>query len=82
MRSLMIAAVAALTFASVAYATSEDRVPPVRSPDGPYSLDANGKCHAANGQFVPTPLCAPAPHCTTGVPCGNTCIAKGKVCHA
>jgi hypothetical protein len=22
-----------------------------------------------------------APHCTTGVPCGNTCIAKGKVCH-
>jgi hypothetical protein len=22
-----------------------------------------------------------APHCTTGVPCGNSCIAKGKVCH-
>jgi hypothetical protein len=21
------------------------------------------------------------PHCTTGVPCGNTCIAKGKTCH-
>ena len=21
------------------------------------------------------------PHCTTGVPCGNACIAKGKVCH-
>jgi hypothetical protein len=22
-----------------------------------------------------------APHCATGVACGNTCIAKGKVCH-
>jgi hypothetical protein len=21
------------------------------------------------------------PHCVKGVPCGNTCIAKGKVCH-
>jgi len=24
---------------------------------------------------------AGAPHCTTGVACGNTCIARGKVCH-
>ena len=22
-----------------------------------------------------------APNCKVGVPCGNTCIAKGKVCH-
>lgn len=22
-----------------------------------------------------------APNCTKGVPCGNSCIAKGKVCH-
>jgi len=22
-----------------------------------------------------------APNCKTGVACGNTCIAKGKVCH-
>ena len=21
------------------------------------------------------------PHCTNGKPCGNTCIAKNKVCH-
>lgn len=21
------------------------------------------------------------PRCTRGVPCGNTCIAKGKTCH-
>lgn len=22
-----------------------------------------------------------APHCVKGTPCGNTCIAAGKVCH-
>ena len=22
-----------------------------------------------------------APNCTTGVPCGNSCISKDKVCH-
>ncbi len=42
MRSFMIAAIAALAFASAASA---------------------------------------APNCTKGVACGNTCIAKGKVCH-
>lgn len=42
MRSIIIAAVAALAFASAAQA---------------------------------------APNCKTGVACGNTCIAKGKVCH-
>ena len=24
---------------------------------------------------------AAAPNCTNGIPCGNTCIAKGKTCH-
>jgi hypothetical protein len=24
---------------------------------------------------------AATPNCTNGVPCGNTCIAKGKTCH-
>jgi hypothetical protein len=43
------------------------------------------------GKFIkcPPPAAAPAttpaaggpPHCTKGVPCGKTCIAKGKVCH-
>jgi hypothetical protein len=42
MRNFMIAAMAALAFASTAGA---------------------------------------APNCTKGVACGNTCIAKGKVCH-
>jgi hypothetical protein len=42
MRSIVIAAVAALAFATTASA---------------------------------------APHCTKGVPCGDSCIAAGKVCH-
>jgi hypothetical protein len=39
------------------------------------------------GKFITCPAAAaPAttatkPRCTTGVPCGNSCIAKGKVCH-
>jgi hypothetical protein len=39
------------------------------------------------GKFIACPAASsPAatgtkPHCTTGVPCGNSCIAKGKVCH-
>lgn len=42
------------------------------------------------GKFIKCPPAAAAtttatapkpPHCVKGVPCGNTCIAKGKVCH-
>jgi hypothetical protein len=74
MRSLIIAAVAALAFAGAANAATAQ---------GPYKLDAKGKCHAAGGQFVPTNMCQGSFHpvCKTGVACGNTCIAKGKVCH-
>lgn len=28
-----------------------------------------------------TTSAAAAPQCKTGIACGNTCIAKGKVCH-
>ena len=55
---------------------------------GPYKLHANGKCHAAGGQFVPGNLChapvlADHPVCKTGVSkaCGNSCIALSKTCH-
>jgi hypothetical protein len=27
------------------------------------------------------PASSGAPHCTTGKPCGHTCIAKNKTCH-
>jgi len=77
-RILMLAAVLALAASPAMIANAASSAPP-----GPYKLDSKGKCHAANGQFVATSLCpkSTAPHCTTGVPCGNTCIAKGKVCH-
>ena len=48
MRSTILA-LAALAFATAAGAAT---------PAGPYKLDANGKCHAANGQFVTKTLCA------------------------
>ena len=50
MRMMILAAVAALAFASGASAAD---------PAGPYKLDAKGKCHAANGQFAKQGLCAP-----------------------
>ena len=58
MRSLILA-LAALAFATSAGAAT---------PAGPYKLDAQGKCHAANGQFVAksncaTPTAAPPKHC-------------------
>jgi uncharacterized membrane protein len=41
-------------------------------------------CRDAKGKFVKCPPPAAAEHhpvCKTGKPCGNTCIAKEKVCH-
>lgn len=64
-----------------------DSKAPMASSVGPFSLDAKGKCHAANGQFVATALCATkaatAPNCKPGKskPCGHTCIALNKTCH-
>ena len=40
------------------------------------------KCPPATSSAPPAVTSAAhPPHCTKGVPCGNTCIAKGKVCH-
>ncbi|HEY3798380.1 MAG TPA: hypothetical protein VGL58_08500 [Caulobacteraceae bacterium] len=49
MRSFMIA------LSAFAIATSALAATPAA---GPYKLDAKGKCHAANGQFVTASLCA------------------------
>ena len=39
-------------------------------------------CPAATAPATTAPATtATKPHCTTGVPCGNSCIAKSKVCH-
>ena len=52
------------------------------------SADAAAKqCRDAQGKFIKCPPTASAPalkppkHCDKGKPCGNTCIAKDKVCH-
>jgi hypothetical protein len=52
-------------------------------------IDAKGHCHDAKGKMAPMSVCKPAANaaaaapkqCKTGKPCGNTCIAKDKVCH-
>jgi hypothetical protein len=69
MRSFIIAAVAALAFASSAAAHDWTLQAP-GVPCGNTCIAKGTVCHVT-----------PAPHCSTGVPCGNTCIAKGKVCH-
>ena len=79
MRSVLIA-----TVASLAFATAAGAVP--GPANGHYYLDAHGRCRVSNGQYVPANMCsAPTvhPHCRQGVnkPCGKTCIPVAKTCH-
>jgi hypothetical protein len=79
MRSLALAAILALAFTSPAMAKSQCK-------------DAHGKftsCSSASStksdksgyNMKASKGGGGAPHCTTGKPCGNSCIAKDKVCH-
>ena len=53
------------------------------------TIDAKGKCHAADGKMAKMEVCKPAaapasggaPNCKKGKPCGKACIAQDKVCH-
>ena len=48
------------------------------------NTQASGMSGDARKQFMSTCLSGggtKAPHCTTGKPCGNSCIARDKVCH-
>jgi psiF repeat len=50
------------------------------------NTQASGMTGDARKQFMSTCLSGGSaetngPHCTKGKPCGNTCIAKSKVCH-
>jgi hypothetical protein len=50
------------------------------------NTQASGMSGDARKQFMSSCLSGSAtetkgPHCTKGKPCGNTCIAKDKVCH-
>ena len=79
MRSLLLAAVMVLAFASAADATvkTDSSSPPL------FTMDAKGKCHDAHGKFVAGSMChaGPAKHCVKGKACGNTCIKATDVCH-
>ncbi len=90
MRSLIVAAIAALAFASatpvLAYQTggSAHMGWDVKSTahgtgTGPEVTEAH-QCRDAHGHFTHCP--APGPkHCRTGYLCGDTCISRDKVCH-
>ena len=50
------------------------------------NTQASGMSGDARKQFMSSCLSGGAaetkgPHCTKGKPCGNSCIAKDKVCH-
>jgi hypothetical protein len=58
MRSLFLAAIATLAMANAAGAQQQ----PGRKHEpaaGPYRMDIQGHCHAANGQIVSANLCPP-----------------------
>lgn len=71
MRSLILAAVAALTLAAAASATADT-----------YTKDNNGRCHNSHGRQVAATMCTPHRHvvCTNGKPCGGTCIPRNQIC--
>ena len=76
MRALIVA------LAALAYATSAGAAG-FGIPNGPYKLDANGKCRAANGQITRQDLCRPPPMCEHGKYklCGQRCIPINQSCH-
>ena len=78
MRTLLLAAVAALTFASSAWA-----VPPVTR-QGPVQRVPTCLTHMCDGQCMPKGYSCHKlpPNCRPGSwPCGQTCIPNGTACH-
>jgi hypothetical protein len=78
--SIAIAIVVALTVSASAQLSSQQQ----RMKD--CNTQASGMSGDARKQFMSSCLSGPAaetkgPHCTNGKPCGNSCIAKDKVCH-
>jgi hypothetical protein len=79
MRSIILATVATLAFATAAGSAPAPA-------NGHYYLDANGKCRVTGGHLVPPNMCSGPtvhPSCRQGVtkPCGKTCIPVAKTCH-
>jgi hypothetical protein len=77
---IAIAMIAVLATAASAQLTSQQQ----RMKD--CNTQASGMSGDARKQFMSSCLSGLAaetkgPHCTNGKPCGNSCIAKDKVCH-
>lgn len=101
MRLMIVAAIAALAFASTAEAKTAAKAATAKPAATATASAKTTRCKDAKGHFVKCPAttaasgamastmpmkpaaktrAAPA-KCKTGVPCGNSCIPKGKVCH-
>ncbi len=85
-RVLLLAAVAALGFASGASAKScKDaagkftKCPTAAA--APMAAPATETAPATGGMMSSAPATGGHPHCSKGKACGNSCIAKDKVCH-
>jgi hypothetical protein len=85
---MMAAAIAALAFASTAEATScKDAKGHFIKCPAPAAAPANkpaAKSTMSKTKAGTTFVAGKTPafrKCKTGVPCGNSCIPKGKVCH-
>jgi hypothetical protein len=80
MKTYIMAAVIAAVLATPASAQNSQQQ---RMKD--CNTQASGMTGDARKQFMSTCLGGGSenkgPHCTKGKPCGNSCIAKDKVCH-
>ncbi len=82
MRKYLIAVAAMVTLAMPASAQLNSQQQRMKD----CNSQASGMSGDARKQFMSSCLSSPAaeakkPNCINGKPCGNSCIAKDKVCH-
>jgi hypothetical protein len=75
MRSFIVAAVAALAFASTTASADRITLTNALATDREATLPNVGETGSRHAALYT------AQACKTGKPCGHTCIAKGKTCH-
>jgi len=82
MRLLILTAVATLALGSAATAKScKDATTGKFTKCPPAAAAPAATASSAKGTAATAATAGKKPVCTKGVPCGNSCIAKGKVCH-
>jgi hypothetical protein len=85
MRLMLLTAIAAVSFSTLAVAANlnPQPLPPMRDPNlsHGYTVDEKGKCRTADGTYVHCKKVPPAPSCRAGHhPCGSVCIANSQAC--